>query len=179
MLSQFFYAQWKYPSKKNEWTMKVREDLKDLSIEENLEKIKKTSKYSFKTMVKKKIVEEAFNSLMERKAKHKKMANLQYSELVMQEYLKEKFISPVQAKIIFRFRTRMEKFSENFKGGKPTKQCPLCMASKDTQNHSFQCQVLLKNIEMAGTPEDIYNQTISKETAKTIENIVKFRETYL
>ena len=72
MLSKFFYAQWKYPSKKNEWTMKVREDLKDLSIEENLEKIKKTSKYSFKTMVKKKIVEEAFNSLMERKEKHKK-----------------------------------------------------------------------------------------------------------
>ena len=53
MLSKFFYAQWKYPAKKNEWTMKVREDLKDLSIEENLEKIKKTSKYSFKTMVKK------------------------------------------------------------------------------------------------------------------------------
>ena len=130
-------------------------------------------------MVKRKILEEAFNSLMERKEKHRKMANLHYTELVMQEYLKEKSITPLQAKIIFRFRTRMEKFSENFKGGKPTKQCPLCMTSKDTQNHSFQCQVLLKNIEMAGTPEDIYKPIISKETAKTIENIVKFRETYL
>ena len=107
------------------------------------------------------------------------MKNVQYTRLEMQEYLKEKCITPAQAKIIFRLRTRMENFSENFKGGKPTKACPLCLASTDTQSHSFECQVLLKNIEISGTMEDIYNQTISRETAKTIENIVKFRESYL
>ena len=69
MLYKFFLAQWKYPSKKNEWTTKVREDLKELSIEDNLDDIKKISKHSFKNIVKKKIVQEAFNHLMRKKDK--------------------------------------------------------------------------------------------------------------
>ena len=128
--------------------------------------------------IKEKIVQEAFNHLMRKKEKHKKMENVQYTRLEMQQYLKEKCITPVQAKIIFRLRTRMEKFSENFKGGKTTKPCPLCLTSTDTQSHSFKCPILLRSIEISGTIEDIYNQTISRETAKTIENIVKFRESY-
>ena len=45
------------------------------------------------------------------------MINLEFSNMEMQEYLKDKRITPAQAKIIFRFRTRMERLSENFKGG--------------------------------------------------------------
>ena len=107
------------------------------------------------------------------------MQNLQYNQLEMQEYLKENDITLAQSRILFRFRTRMEKFSENFKGGKPTKQCPLCDEHLDTQIHSYQCKVILKNIKISGSIEDIYNQTITKEAAKTLENIVKFREIYL
>ena len=88
-------------------------------------------------------------------------------------------MTPVQARIMFRFRIRMENFSENFKGGKPVKQCPICDENLDTQSHSYQCKVILKNIKISGNIEDIYNQTISKEAAKTLENIVKFRENYL
>ena len=66
MISKFFYTQWKYPAKKNEWTNKVREDLHDLEIDDNLEEMKKISKYSFKKLVKKKIEEEAFRKLLER-----------------------------------------------------------------------------------------------------------------
>ena len=179
MLYKFFHTQWNYPAKKNEWTTKVREDLEHLSIEDNLQKIEKMSKYSFKNIVKKHIENETFYYLLSVKEKHKKMQNLQYNQLEMQEYLKENYLTPVQAKIVFRFRTRMEKFSENFKGGRPTKQCPLCDEHLDTQTNSYQCKVILKNIKISGNIEDIYKQTITKEAAKTLENIVKFRENYL
>ena len=73
----------------------------------------------------------------------------------------------------------MEKFSENFKGGKPTQQCPVCTASADTQSHSFRCPVILENLNISGSLEDIDEQTIPNETAKTLENIMKFREGYI
>ena len=130
-------------------------------------------------MVRKQILNEAFNHLMTKKEKHKKMKDLQYNQLEMQEYLKENLMTPAQARIMFRFRTKMEKFSENFKGGKPIKPCPLCNEDLDTQIHSYQCKIILKNIKISGNIEDIYNQTISKEAANTLENIVKFREKYL
>ena len=179
MISKFFYTQWKYPSKKNEWTTKVREDLQDLQIDDNLEKMKCLSKYSFKNLVRKKIEEEAFIDLLKRKEKHKKMENVQYTTFEMQNYLKQHQITPKQARTIFKFRTRMENFSENFKAGKPTKQCPVCKESKDTQSHSFKCTVILKNIRIPSNIEEIFSQTISSDMARALENIIKFREPYL
>ena len=53
----------------------------------------------------------------------------------MQQYLKDKTINTHQAKAAFKFRTRMANFSDNFKGGEPTKKYPLCNDSDhlDTQ----------------------------------------------
>ena len=78
----------------------------------------------------------------------------------MQEYLKDKRISTSQAKMIFKFRTRTENLSENFKGGKSTKPCPLCGVSEDTQSHSFQCKIINENIKVEGTLMDIFMPTI-------------------
>ena len=107
------------------------------------------------------------------------MMNLDYSSLEMQEYLKDKNISVPQAKTLFKVRTRMEQFGENFKGGRPTKPCPICEASTDTQSHSFQCNVINENITVDGKYLDIFNFKVDKKVAKTIENIVKFRENYM
>ena len=46
----------------------------------------------------------------------------------------------------------MEKFGENFKGGKQTKPCK---ESMDNQNHSFLCKVVSRNISVNGNYEDI------------------------
>ena len=179
MLSKFFHTQWKYPARKNEWTTKVREDLEDLEIEINLEKMKNMSKYTFKNMVKKKVLEKALEFLLEMKERHSKMKNLNYTSIEMQQYLKEKDISTSQAKTIFRFRTRMEKFSDNFKGGGPTKLCPVCISSTDTQSHSFSCPIIKENMEISGSLNDIYKHTITNKLARTLENIIKFRENYI
>ena len=137
MLYQFFMTQWNYPGRRNEWTEQVKADLKELGIGDDLSWIMKKSKMSFKSLVKKQVRELALLKLSQKKQGHSKMSNLNYTNLEIQEYLKKKDITPTQAKIVFKFRTRMEKFSENFKGGKPTKQCPMCTEAKDTQEHSF------------------------------------------
>ena len=84
------------------------------------------------------------------------MINLGYSNLEMQEYLKNMEMTSNQAKIVFSFRTRMAKYSENFKGGKPTKMCPVCETNPDTQMHSFQCKVLRENLKIEGKYMDIF-----------------------
>ena len=70
----------------------------------------------------------------------------------------------------------MENFSNNFKGGKPTEVCPLCRTDTDMQKHSYQCNIINKNIQVKGSYEDIFASNIAKETATTVENIMKFRD---
>ena len=178
ILSKIFTAQLENPAKKHEWTEQVKVDLDELGIPGDLKWISSKSKLTFKNIVKKQTKELAFLKLMLTKEGHSKMTNLEYSTLEMQEYLKDKRISTSQAKIIFKFRTRMENFSENFKGGKSTKPCPLCGISEDTQSHSFHCKIINENIKVEGTLKDIFMPTVEKRVATTIENIVKFRENY-
>ena len=72
-------------------------------------------------------------------------------------------------------------FLENFKGGQAPKPCPVCKEERsiDTQMHSFQCKVLADNIGIEGTYADIFCPKVDKGVAKTVTNIVKFREQYL
>ena len=178
MLSKIFTKQWKSPAKKNEWTEQVKVDLEELGIPGDLNWIKCKSKLTFKNLIKKQIKELAFMKLMLTKERHSKMNNLEYYTLEMQEYLKDKQISTSQAKMLFKFRTRMAYFSDNFKGGYPTKPCPLCGLSDDTQSHSFQCKIINENIKVEGTIKDIFMPTVDKKVAKTIVNIMKLRENY-
>ena len=178
MIFKFFMAQWNFPANKDEWTEQVRKDLEEFKMEEELEWIGSRSKLTFKNIVKIQARELAFDWLMKKKESHTKMTNLSYSTLEMQEYFKDSKITVVQAKILFRVRTRMEQFGENFKGGRDTKPCPVCEASKDTHSHSFQCSVIKENIEVNGNYLEIFNFKVGKKLATTVENIVKFRENY-
>jgi hypothetical protein len=172
MVFKFFMAQWNYPAGKNEWTEQTRSDLEEFGIENSLEWIQAKSKLTFKNLVKKRAKEVAFEWLITKKKGHSKMNNLSYSTLEMQDYLKNKEISTAQAKILFRVRTRMEKFGENFK------PCPVCKESMDTQSHSFQCKVISRNILVNGQYEDMFTSKVNKKVAEDIERIVKFREGY-
>ena len=54
---------------------------------------------------------------MEVKLKHSKMDNLWYSDLKMQPYLESNKFTTQEVKTIFKFRTRMANFGQNFKNG--------------------------------------------------------------
>ena len=107
-----------------------------------------------------------------------KMKNLFYSELEMQEYLVDKNMTTSQAKAVFKFKTRMANFSDNFKAGGLTKTCPMCHEAPDTQQHSLTCKIIKENITVEIRYEEIFYSKVSAETARTLESILKFRSDY-
>ena len=73
----------------------------------------------------------------------------------------------------------MAKFGENYRGGREFVMCPLCLNHKDSQNLSFQCQVIKKKMIITGNPEDVYSDNVKMETVKTIQQIMKIIEEIL
>ena len=73
----------------------------------------------------------------------------------------------------------MAKFGENYRGGREFVMCPLCLDHYDSQNLSFQCQVIKKKMIITGNPEDVYSDNVKMETVKTIQQIMKIREEIL
>ena len=76
---------------------------------------------------------------------------------------------------IFKFRTRMSPFNDNFKGQGPQKLCPLCENIADSQIHSFECSEIISHIEINGRYEDIFKQKIHKDLLKTLKKILEYR----
>ena len=58
----------------------------------------------------------ALNQLLNLKGTHSKMDNLNYSELKLQNYLRDKKYQHMKQKNLFKFRVRVANFKENFKG---------------------------------------------------------------
>ena len=131
--------------------------------------------------MKAKAKEVALENLNKIKSKHSKMDNVFYVNLEMQEYLKNRNIRRSMAKAVFKFKTRMAQFSENFKEGGQTKSCPLCKEPNalDTQRHSLVCTVIVQNIDIDIQYEEIFFSNITVKAARTVENILKFRDEYL
>ena len=138
MLSKVFRTQWRN-SNCYDWTEQIREDLKTFGME-----VSSMSKFKFKSLIKSKSREVAFNQLMNRKSKHSKLENLVYYDLTMQSYLKKSDISVRQGQYLFRSRTTMTRYWINFKGGSLDTNCPVCRLADepDTQEHSFKCVVI-------------------------------------
>ena len=77
-------------------------------------------------------------------------------QLEMRKYLKNEKISVKQARLMFKFRTRMIQCWGNFKGGRPPQKCPICEdpSSTDDQEHIMQRKALtyiIKEERLFGT----------------------------
>ena len=90
-----------------------------------MDEIKAMSRYRFKKLVQCKSKEFTFNNLIERKQKHSKLKDLFYIELKIQHYLKLEELNVQQALTVFSFRTRMAKFSENYRNCGIQQTCPM------------------------------------------------------
>ena len=174
MLSRFFYCQW-YDENPHDWTAQVKLDLEELRLPNDLDVIEKKSKYAWKNLVKRTIKEFEFRELttLKENRNQSKLEKLSYQELHQQEYFTS--LKVEQAKEIFKFRTRMAKFSDNFKEGGQVKPCPLCGQHDDTQYLSFKCQKVIENIEIIGEYEDIFKSKIDTNLANTVTRIMKLR----
>ena len=176
MLSTFFSTQWNNPCR-GDWSEQIKVDLHDFGIECNFEEIKSKSKDSFKHLVKVRAREYAQMLLTKKKASHSKMDGVHYSELKMQSYLKSS-CTLEQKRTIFRWRTRMERFGENYRGGGGPIICPLCETHLDNQPMSLQCPVIKEEIENSNI-DDLLKSNVSQKTADTITKINKIRENKL
>ena len=96
-----------------------------------------------------------------------------------QNYFLREDLSNKQKLLIFRLRTRMADYGENYKGGKEQIMCPLCYLHRDSQEMSYFCPEITNNIKMLGSQEDIYSNDIKIETIQSMEKVEEYRKNCL
>ena len=106
-----------------------------------------------------------------RKDGHSKLSNIKYTQLKMQEYLKDRNNRLEDALNIFKYRTHMADFGSNFRAGADIVFCP----HEDTQSKSFECQMIKNNIDVAGSMDEVYNGKVTRRTIQTINEITRLR----
>ena len=104
------------------------------------------------------------------------MEKLRYSDLKLQDYLKDGKLKAEEMKTLFKYRTRMENFWENFRGGEEYKVCPLCKLHLDNQEMSLQCPEIIKHVNVKGNLSDIYKHKISYDIVRTLTEISEYRK---
>ena len=179
MLANFFKTQWKYPINQKDWTELVKKDLEDFGFPVDINFFKSKSNYTITKLVKVKSKEYAWRKFMEVKLKHSKMDNLWYSDLKMQPYLESNKFTTQEVKTIFKFRTRMANFGQNFKNGQQVVPCPLCNVHLDSQAMAFQCYKIKETVDLKGSYDDIFKDDIPKDLVKTLTKIMDFRTQYM
>ena len=178
MISTFFFTQWNNPTN-GDWTEQIKIDMEDFGIDCDFEFIRSKSQWAFKSLVKAKAKEYALKILTNKQTDHSKMEGIYYHEMKMQNYLKSPHIKVNQKRTIFRWRTRMEAFGENFRGGREAVMCPLCETHLDNQTMSLQCISVKKEINVEHSLDDILKDNISQETVNLIDKITKHRKNKL
>ena len=138
--------------------------------------IKSLSKYKFTKLVKEQVTKFTLKVLMECKANHSKMNNVEYKNLKIQPYFNEDSINTNDARQIFRYRTRMLKFKENFKGNEEDNSCPLCKNHPDDQNKIEFCNVLKEKIGDVSKCKLLYTDTTNKEAYELITKVMDIRK---
>ena len=78
-------------------------------------------------------------------------------------------------KTIFRYRTRMERYGENFHAGKAFAICPLCKLHIDSQDLCFQCPVIKEELKVEGDISNIYKEDIDRKVVKALTRISDYR----
>ena len=104
------------------------------------------------------------------------MKNLTYEELKIQKYLTNKNTTVEEKITLFKWRTRMENFVENFKGGKSDVVCKICKSHVDSQTESFNCPEIRKTFCIEADYKDIFSDSPSLNTVKTVDKISKLRK---
>ena len=104
------------------------------------------------------------------------MANVRYDNLKMQSYLSSSELKLEEKRTIFKYRTRMAQFGENYRGGARTVPCPLCNTHPDSQEISFKCPIIRKEVEIKGNYNDIFEEDIESNTIQTVLEIENYRK---
>ena len=100
-----FKEQQETPPVKDDWIENIISDMEELNLTAyKVEDLGRMTKLKLKTLIKQKCAQKAFEYFCQEKNKNKKMTNLNYSSLKLQEYLETKLINNKNEKLLFRLR---------------------------------------------------------------------------
>ena len=170
-LLKFFQLQLEFPTK-GDWASTSLADLKELNISKSLEEIKLMTNNQFKTLVKDRVKENAFEYLLKKQGSKGKPNR--YTELSMAEYLlpTNKILSITEKQEMFGVKNRMKNIPANYP--KPNEEY-LCQCGKrEEMSHIYNCE-LLNNRNCPDLEYDkLYIGTISEQ----IQIFRHFEENY-
>ena len=114
------------------------------------------NKNTFKTHIKRKVIEAAFRDLKNTQRTHSKVKDIVYEKFEIQPYMKSKLFTNSMVNVLFNLRSCMTK---NFKSNFPSifrgnMKCRLnCqeLEASDCQSHILKCSTLLENL----SPEEL------------------------
>ena len=133
LVNQVFKAQTLSPVR-NDWCLKVDEDLKYCNIELSEREISSMKKNNFKTLVTEKILEVAKLYLIKLKNKHSKSDGLSADGKV-QDYLTSSKLTTEEKQLLFHLRTRTFECKANYSNLYNAElACSICL-EEDNQGH--------------------------------------------
>ena len=103
------------------------------------------------------------------------MSNIEYvGDLQIQAYLKSNSnLTNDEKSLLFKFRTRMAEFKNNFRNKYENLQCRLCKSEIEDQPHLFYCQILINNCEELAENSDIEFEDIFSTNLKQQQKAIK------
>ena len=153
-------------------------DFKDLNIDASFNYLRSISKYSFKKMAQERINNYAFQKLLNKKESFSKLRHLKYSKLQMQTYLYDEQTTIDEKLTLFKWRISMEQsFGENFRGGRGSVLCPICLSHLDSQEEGFNnCKFITDQIRTDCSYKDLYSETIDTSFTRILTKISNIRK---
>ena len=138
LLHTFFMSQ-NEKRLKGDWASLVEQDMVELDINMTFEQIQSMSVSQFKSYVKDKTNQAAFQWLMSEKDKKKSIYHIKYDTLCLQNYFKTDLISTKQKKLLLQLRTNTVPLLANTKFLHPKQSilCPLCPRDKMKCGYTF------------------------------------------
>ena len=104
------------------------------------------------------------------KASHSKMSNVNYKDLKLQDIYKSENINSFRAKNLYRWRTRMWEFRNNYRGKYSDLKCQLCKNHIDKDELILSCQIIISavpSVRLNRTTkyEDLFCDDVEKQSA--------------
>ena len=132
-------------SVKNDFVYTCKKYMKTLNLEITFEEIEKMSKFSFKKLLKEKIQYAAFSYLEEQKTKQKKIKDIVYSKLEMQEYLVDGDRQTNVSKMIYKARGRTLDIKLHQKWKYSDTLCSGCQVNEESGEEILRCESFGEN----------------------------------
>ena len=101
---------------------------------------------------------------------------INYNKFQIQNYIKSKDVTTDDARLVFKFRTHMLNFANNYGHLNEDKACPLCKNHEDDQDTLEECKYLTDKLKDIKNTKQIYEEEIPLDAISILKRIMKCRK---